>query len=83
MQVGALQSRKTAKKAVLTSRCSRGIITFTVKILDGEMDWHFIKVLLPYAGYITEQIEAAVAVGALPWEVLDILNAYCWGRNSN
>ena len=23
------------------------------KILDGEMDWHFIKALLPYADYIT------------------------------
>ena len=51
------------------------------KILGGEMDWHFIKVLLPYADYITTQIEAAVVAGALPWEVLDILNGYHWDKN--
>ena len=51
------------------------------KILDGKMDWHFIKALLPYADYITTQIEAAVVAGALPWEVLDILNDYYWDRN--
>ena len=51
------------------------------KILDGEMDWHFIKVLLPYAGYITTQIEAAVMEGVLPWEVLDVLRNYYWDRN--
>ena len=53
------------------------------KILDGEMDWRFIKVLLPYANYITTQIEAAVVVGALPWEVLDILNDYYWDWDKN
>lgn len=46
------------------------------KILDGDMDWHFIKVLLPFADYIATQIEAAVIAGVLPWEVLDILNCY-------
>lgn len=51
------------------------------KILSGEMDWHFIKALLPYADYITTQIEAAVVAGALPWEVLDILNDYYWDNN--
>ena len=51
------------------------------KILDGEMDWHLIKALLPYADYITTQIEAAVVAGALPWEVLDILNDYYWDTN--
>ena len=51
------------------------------KILDGEMDWHFIKALLPYADYITTKIDAAVVAGALPWEVLDILNDYYWDRN--
>ena len=55
--------------------------TIFQKILDGEMDWHFIKVLLPYAGYITTQIEAAVVAGVLPWEVLDVLNGYYWDRN--
>lgn len=51
------------------------------KVLDGEMDWHFIKVLLPYAGYLAEQIEAAVVAGVLPGEVLNILNAYYLDRN--
>ena len=51
------------------------------KILDGELDWHFIKTLLPYADYMTTQIEAAVVSGALPWEVLDILNEYYWDKN--
>ncbi len=46
------------------------------KILDGEMDWHFIKVLLPFADYITTQIEAAVVAGVLPRDILDILNDY-------
>ena len=51
------------------------------KILDGDMDWHFIQALLPYADYMTTQIEAAVVAGALPWEVLDILNDYYHDRN--
>ena len=53
------------------------------RILDGKMDWHFINVLLPYAGYMISQIEAAVVDGALPWEIMDILNHYCWVRNKN
>ncbi len=51
------------------------------KILDGEMDWHFIKVLLPYADYITTHIEAAVVDGVLPRDALDILNEYYWDKN--
>lgn len=51
------------------------------KILDGEMDWHFIKVLLPCTNFITPQIEAAVVAGALPWDALDILNEYYWDIN--
>ena len=53
------------------------------KILDGEMDWHFIKVLLPYADYIISQIEAALVEGALPWEVHNILNGYYWDSDEN
>lgn len=48
------------------------------KILGGETDWHFIKVLLPYSNHITTQIEAAVVEGALPREALDILCRYRW-----
>lgn len=43
------------------------------KILSGEMDWHMIRVLLPYAYYLSSQIEAAVVEGALPWEALKVL----------
>ena len=50
------------------------------KILNGEMDWHFIAALLPYADYITTQIEAAVVAGALPREALDILAEYHWSE---
>lgn len=46
------------------------------KILEGEMDWRFITVLLPYAGYIESQIEAAIVAGVLPWEALDLLRDY-------
>ena len=46
------------------------------KILNGEIDWHFIKTLLPYAEYMTSQIEAAVVFGALPAEVLKLLKEY-------
>lgn len=51
------------------------------KIIDGEMDWHFIEILLPYAEYLTSQIEAAVIEGALPNEVLDIIYRYYWDEN--
>lgn len=50
------------------------------KILNGKMDWHFIAALLPYADYITTQIEAAVVAGALPREALDILAEYHWSE---
>lgn len=43
------------------------------KILSGEMDWHMIRVLLPYAYYLSSQIEAAVVEGALPWDALGVL----------
>ena len=51
------------------------------KILNGEMDWHFIKTLLPYADYITAHIEAAVVAGVLPREALEILNEYYWDNS--
>ena len=43
------------------------------KILDGEMDWHLIRILLPYAEYLSSPLEAAVMEGALPWEALEML----------
>ncbi len=53
--------------------------TIFQKILDGEMDWNFIKVLFPYAEYMTSQIEAAVIEGAIPKEALQILHNYIFG----
>lgn len=43
------------------------------KILNGEMDWHLIRILLPYAEYLCSPVEAAVVEGALPWEALEML----------
>ena len=43
------------------------------KILTGEMDWHLLRFLLPYADYSWEKVEYAVMEGALPWEALDML----------
>ena len=40
------------------------------KIIDGEMDWHFLQFMIQYIDH--SQIEAAVIEGALPWEALDI-----------
>lgn len=51
----------------------RSKMTILEKILDGELDWHMIACLLPYAVSYHSQIEAAVIDGALPWETLDLL----------
>lgn len=40
------------------------------KIIEGKIDYKLIKTLRPYAPYLTNQIEAAVIEGALPYEVL-------------
>ena len=46
------------------------------RILDGDMDWHYIVALLPYADYLSSQVEAAVVEGVLPWEALDLIREY-------
>ena len=46
------------------------------RILDGDMDWHYIVALLPYADYLSSQVEAAVIEGVLPWEALDLIREY-------
>ena len=51
------------------------------KLLDGELDWHYIGVFLPYADEYLSQIEAAVMEGALPWEASEIVNRYCLVRS--
>lgn len=47
--------------------------TIFQKILNGEVDWHLIRTLIPYAEYLLSPIEAAVVEGALPWEALVVL----------
>ena len=42
--------------------------TIFQKILDGEMDWHLLRLVIMYSDDLTSQIEAAVVEGALPWE---------------
>lgn len=61
---------------------SRSKETIFEKILNGEMDWHFIKTLLPYAEYMTSQIEAAVVEGAIPKEAMQILHDYIYGKDT-
>jgi transcriptional regulator with XRE-family HTH domain len=46
------------------------------KILEGELDYHLIKIILPYAEYLMPYIDAAVVEGALDTEVLHILSEY-------
>lgn len=43
------------------------------KILDGEMDYRFLAVLIEYAEYFTSQVEAAVVEGVLPWDALELM----------
>ncbi|MBQ8392572.1 MAG: helix-turn-helix domain-containing protein [Clostridia bacterium] len=43
------------------------------KILDGEMDYRFLSILIEYADYFTSQVEAAVVEGVLPWDALDLM----------
>lgn len=46
------------------------------KILNGEIDWQRIRVLLPHAEYLISQVEAAVMEGALPKEALEVVQEY-------
>jgi len=50
---------------------SKAVIIY--KIFDGEMDWHMLRVVLPYARYVESQVEEAVLEGALPWEALKLM----------
>lgn len=46
------------------------------KILDGELDYRLIRVMLPYAEYIYTQVEAAVLYGVLDKNALTILREW-------
>ena len=53
------------------------------KVIEGELDWHYLKIMMPYITYLGTQIEAAVVDGALPVEATDWLreaNAAEWQR---
>lgn len=44
------------------------------RIFDGDLDYHFIRVLLPYSSYYFDSlVEAAVVEGVLPWDALDLM----------
>lgn len=46
------------------------------KIIEGILDYHYLEILLPYADYLIEHVEAAVLFGALSEDSLRILNEY-------
>jgi hypothetical protein len=46
------------------------------KIIEGELDYHFLSIILPYSEYLIEQIECAVIYGVLDESALDILRQY-------
>ncbi len=46
------------------------------KILDGELDYRLIRIMLPYEEYIYTQVEAAVLYGVLDKKALDILREW-------
>lgn len=48
-------------------------LTLFGKIIEGELDWHYLKIMMPYITYLSSQIEAAYVEGALPGEVMEWL----------
>lgn len=46
------------------------------KILDGELNYHYLEVLSPYFDYMDSQIEAAVVYGVLDHDALRIMREY-------
>ena len=43
------------------------------KIINGELDYHLLRVIIPYADYLTSLIEAAVVYGVLDEGALVVL----------
>ena len=51
--------------------------TLLQRIIDGDMSWRYLELLLPYGGYgILSLVEAGIMEGAFPDEALDMLRAY-------
>lgn len=46
------------------------------KIIEGELDYHFLSVIMPYTEYLIEHIECAVMYGVLDKGALDIVRQY-------
>lgn len=46
------------------------------KVLNGELNYNFIRIILPYAEYLLTHIEAAVVEGLLDQSVLKIISDY-------
>lgn len=47
--------------------------TILQKVIEGEMDWHLLRLVDLYMDGMISYIEAAVVEGALPWEALRML----------
>lgn len=55
---------------------SNSISIIFQKILDGELDYRLIRIMLPHADYIYPQVEVAVLYGGLNEKALGILRDY-------
>lgn len=53
------------------------------KIIEGEVDYHFLEIYLPYVDlyYVYSQVEAAVVAGTIPWDALDIMHKV-WSKQT-
>ncbi|MBR4896258.1 MAG: hypothetical protein IKZ41_07510 [Clostridia bacterium] len=48
--------------------------TLFSKVIEGQLDWHYLKIMMPYITYLRWHIESAYIEGALPAEVMTWLN---------
>ena len=48
--------------------------TLFSKVIEGELDWHYLRIMMPYITYLRWHIESAYLEGALPAEVMTWLN---------
>ena len=48
--------------------------TLFSKVIEGQLDWHYLKIMIPYITYLRWHIESAYLEGALPAEVMTWLN---------
>ena len=48
--------------------------TLFSKVIEGQLDWHYLRIMMPYITYLRWHIESAYLEGALPAEVMTWLN---------